>query len=68
MNNCLVYALRKWFRHGGYLIIRKSRWGWFPHFLWSPAAPPEAEQYIPVNPKRRLLPPLIFRGHVKRGD
>jgi hypothetical protein len=32
--NCLIFAIRLWLIGGGYLIVRKSRAGWFPHFLW----------------------------------
>jgi hypothetical protein len=67
-SNCLVFALQRWFSKGGYFIVRKSRWGLFPHFLWSPVAPDECEQFVPINPKRRRFPPLFFRGHIKWGD
>jgi hypothetical protein len=33
-SNCLIFAIRLWLTRGGYLIVRKSRAGWFPHFLW----------------------------------
>ena len=34
MDNCLTYALRTWRfgRASDHLVIRKSHWGWFPHF------------------------------------
>src|SRR5690242_2158745 len=32
--NCLIFAIRLWLVGGVYLIVRKSRAGWFPHFLW----------------------------------
>lgn len=67
-SNCLVFALAKWFRHGGYLIVRRSRYGWFPHFLWArDLGELEVEQFVPLDPRRRLLPPLVFRGWSKRG-
>lgn len=67
-SNCLIWALRQWGRRGGYLMARRSRWGPFPHFLWSPTAPAECEAFVPLNPRRKLLPKLWFRGYVKRGD
>lgn len=68
MSNCLVYALRRWIRDGGYLIVRRSRWGWWPHFLWAPTLGDlEVEQYAPRQSQRRLCPPLLFRGRVKVG-
>ena len=34
MDNCLTYALRmaRYGRSGDHLVIRKSHWGFFPHF------------------------------------
>jgi hypothetical protein len=68
-SNCLVFALCRWFHRGGYLIIRKSRYGWFPHFLWSPDLN-TFHSFKPINPRERIIPPLIFRGaiHETEGD
>ena len=66
-SNCLVFALARWVSRGGYLVVRKSRWGPFPHFLWSPDLK-RVEQYVPAEPKKRVIPPLIFKGYVKHGD
>ena len=66
--NCLFWALARWARCGGYLLVRKSRWGPFPHFLWSPDAPPAVESFVPLMPRRRLVPPLLFKGTVRTGD
>ncbi len=63
--NCLFYALRKWAREGGYLVIRKSHHGWWPHFLWSKDLK-TFEQFGPPAPRSGLfLPPPVFRGYVK---
>jgi len=56
-----------WVR-GGYLLVRKSHWGWWPHFLWAPEAPASAEHFVPDEPRPRWMPKLWFRGHVKKGD
>jgi hypothetical protein len=65
--NCLVYALRKWFTHGGYVVMRRSRYGWWPHFLWSPDLL-QFFAFVPVKrPHRRWLPPLWFKGSERKG-
>ena len=38
-DNCLTYALEKWDKEGGYLVIRwcrsnKVKWLRWPHFMW----------------------------------
>lgn len=71
-SNCLLWALCAWWRnHGvGYLLIRKSRLGPFPHFLYLRVLPPNADvgQFVPVRPKRRWIPPPWFEGRIKRCD
>jgi len=69
-SNCLVWALRHWrYRRGDYLLIRKSRWGWWPHFLLSRTAPDDCISFVPkAKHRRRRLPPLLFHGRIKRGD
>jgi len=67
ISNCLFYALGKCWREGGYLVIRKSRFGWFPHFLWSPDLK-EFWEFTPREPNHnRLLPPVFFHGVVRSG-
>jgi hypothetical protein len=68
MSNCLIYALRQWYARGGYVVVRKSRFGWWPHFLWSPDLR-RFESFVPQDaPKKRLFPPVLFRGFVLLGD
>lgn len=69
-SNCLVFALGRLWRRGGYLIMRRSRWGWFPHFLWAESLDPLViEHFVPVDGGRpRLLPPLLFVGQIRRED
>lgn len=68
MSNCLFFALgrfSKGWKTGGYLTIRKSRHGWWPHFGWS-ADLSTFEEFIPIVPAHeRRLPPLIFRGRIR---
>lgn len=68
-SNCLVFALKKWFSNSGYLLIRKSHFGWWPHFLWSPDVKHSyVEHYAPVMGQRKLMPPPLFRGKVHTSD
>ncbi len=62
--NCLWYAFSRWMTKGGYLIVRKSRYGWWPHFLWSPDLK-TFEQFRPRIHRNGLwIAPPIFRGSV----
>lgn len=67
MENCLTYALRMWRfgRPSDHLVIRKSKWGFFPHiaviFELSDGSLVKKE-YVPINPRKRFLPPLFFKG------
>lgn len=69
-SNCLFHALRIWrWRVLGYWIaMRRSLWGPFPHFCTLH----ESEgwmlqiEYVPRAPTRRLLPPPLFAGRIKR--
>lgn len=77
-SNCLLYALRRWRYRDDYLLIRRSRWGWWPHFLHGELD--EAGRVVvdhlvptdPIPPKgwRRFLPvhALLFRGRVHTDD
>jgi hypothetical protein len=52
----------------GYLLIRKSREGWYPHFLWMSEGN-EIHHFQPTERKiYKYCPPLIFEGYVKIGD
>lgn len=63
-SNCIIWALGQWRREGGYVALRRSNYGWWPHMLWSPDMVVWTE-FVPVAPKRkRRLPPLWFRGRV----
>jgi hypothetical protein len=65
MSNCLLFALRRWLRRGGYVIPRRSHYGWWPHFLWSPDLK-RFWEYTPPKPNQYLLvPPPLFRGVIK---
>ena len=69
-SNCLIFALWRLWNRGGYLMMRRSRWGWWPHFLWAESLDPlQIEHFAPVGGGRpRCFPPLIFRGHILTQD
>ena len=64
ISNCLFAALRWRLRWGGFLLRRRSRHGWWPHFYWSPDDRTVWYEFNPDFPRRRILPPPLFRGHV----
>lgn len=71
MSNCLIFALRKWFKEGGYVIIRKSRFGFWPHFIWCrDLKDAEIEHYVPIVGKLDKGPvqKFLFKGYVKNHD
>lgn len=66
MSNCLLYALGRWWREGGYLIVRRSRFWHHPlgfHLLWSPDLL-RFYDYAPTPAIERpwWWKPLWFRG------
>lgn len=73
MNNCFFFALSKWFKNGGYLAIRKSHLGNFPHFLWiKDLKNADLEHYTPIEPpdkqKERFIDKFLFKGKVSKSD
>lgn len=70
MSNCVIFALAKWFRHGGYIIARKSRYGWWPHVMWAATLDGvEVQHYLPDDPKHGMwIPPPVFRGRIVVGE
>lgn len=71
MSNCIIFALTKWFREGGYIIVRKSRYGWWPHMFWcADLENIKLIDYSPPTKRAGLLPPPLFRGvqTQRRGD
>ncbi len=73
-SNCLIVALILWWRSGGYVIVRRSRHTWVPHFMWAKSIEKlEVVEYKPVTPRHgffyKLLPihVILFRGRLRRG-
>lgn len=68
--NCVCFALYRYVTRGGYVIVRASDHGWWPHILWSPDLV-HFEQFHPIRHRRWYatvlrwhIPPLLFDGHV----
>lgn len=74
--NCLIYALRKWWREGGYLVIRRSHASRFiPHVLHLDADMCAHKRcmshFVPCRQKmdwKKFVHKLWFTGKVKKGD
>lgn len=70
-SNCLFWAIamrwRRW-RKGkkGAIRYRQSNFGWFPHFMYRERG--KLYSFVPNNPKHKILPPPLFKGHSKFGD
>lgn len=65
MSNCLIFALERFFKYGGFCVWRKSRHGFWWHFMWSPDLK-RFEEYVPLTPTHeKVSPPILFRGRVK---
>lgn len=67
-SNCLLWALLLYLRRRakgrqGYIMLRRSRWGAFPHALYA-----EARPYVPRDPRIKACPPPCFTGRGKWGD
>lgn len=63
--NCWLYAFFKRLREGGWLMARKSLFGWWPHYAHM-SKDGHITEFTPIAAKRkRLLPPLIFKGEIK---
>lgn len=67
-SNCLFFALRIWLRRRGRgkIDYRKSRSGWFPHFMWVERH--HILSFKPAHPVDRVCPPALFVGRVRWGD
>lgn len=71
ISNCVLFAIGRFWTRGGYVVVRKSDYGWWPHVLWSPDLV-MFEQFHPVKHRRwygvvlRLhLPLILFDGRAK---
>jgi hypothetical protein len=72
MSNCLLFAIALYMRRAkrgdaGYIVMRRSRYGYFPHFLYLHRQR-RLIAFSPVDPKLKHCPPPLFIGRVKWGD
>lgn len=70
-SNCLIYAISKYIKckkemgNGGFLVFRKSKYGWWFHVLHMDTEGVITE-FSPIKAKiKRLFPPLLFKGEIK---
>lgn len=66
-SNCLIFALMRFWRRGGYVVMMWSKYGWWPHWVWTEDLA-TFHEFSPISEKYRgmLCPPVIFRGRIKR--
>lgn len=62
-SNCLIFALKRFWRSGGYLIFRRSSYGWWPHVLWSRDLK-AFEEFTTDEKFPHTCPPLFFKGYI----
>lgn len=70
-SNCLIFAFNKWRKEGGYVAMRRSHFGWWPHFIWvRHLRNAEIEHLIPKAERLTVEPvqKLLFDGEVKTED
>lgn len=75
-SNCIVYAVAIYFRrrskgHEGYIALRRSRWGPFPHLLYVERRKTgtwRLVSYKPRDPTPHCCPPIMFDGKPRMDD
>jgi hypothetical protein len=75
-SNCLAWAWSLYWRRRekgreGYLLMRRSRSGPFPHFLYAEVRKTGTLRVVsfkPLNPREKKVPPPMFRGSSRWGD
>jgi len=72
---CVIYAVKRYLKDGGYIAMRRTRILKipFPHFLWLPKSCGKCdkmESFVPDDSHKpnKWFPPLWFKGRVKKGD
>lgn len=71
MSNCFFFAIWKWFRHGGYLVLRVSKIGPWIHFIWcKDLKDAEIEHYVPIHDSLKVesVSKIFFKGEVRKKD
>lgn len=70
-SNCLIFALWRWITRGGYLVIRRSHYGWWPHIIWCEHLhDAEIEHYVPLEYSTHFAAShkVLFHGYVSKVD
>ena len=64
--NCALHAIHRFMFQGGWLLIRKSKYQPYPHFIHADELPADlpASQFVPMNPGEGKPMRLFFRGFV----
>src|SRR5579884_2461706 len=63
-SNCVAYAMARYRACGGYIVLRKSRVGWWPH-AYHLIDLNRITEYVPAAHKEGLAsPPRVFQGTV----
>jgi hypothetical protein len=65
-NNCLFWAVGKLLTQGGYIGMRRSKYGPVPHFIWSKNLK-KWYGFVPKHPRTgwvACMVKLCFRGRV----
>jgi hypothetical protein len=65
-SNCWIYAFWKRIKEGGWLMARKSRFGWWPHYAHMDEKGIITEFAPLAKKKKRITPPVIFKGEIRR--
>lgn len=71
ISNCLLFVIEKWRKYDGYVAIRKSKYGWWPHFIWiKKLNNAEIEHFVPIERKlhKKYIDKILFKGEVKTND
>lgn len=69
--NCIIFCFENYFKHGGYIIIRKSKYGWYPHFIWAKSIKNLKVRHIsPINdgPPENIKELFLFEAYIKNKD
>lgn len=64
-SNCYLVSVALWWRHGGYVLVTRSRYGWWPHMLWSRELRTVVEWEPDARKRVRWLPPVLYRGRLR---
>jgi len=75
-SNCIVWAIALYLRRRakgkfGYIMVRRSRWGKFPHVLYAEKrmhGGMRIVSFVPQNPLHKSVPPPLFHGKSRWDD